>query len=1176
MDAKGFTHLHVHSEYSLLDGAASIHKLVNRSKELGMNSVALTDHGSMFGAVAFYSAAKAADIKPIVGIEAYIAPGSRKDKDAKGISEASYHLLLLAENNTGYRNLLKLASIGYLEGFYYRPRIDREVLEAHKDGLICSSACLAGEIPSYLMSGDLKKAQEIAEYYLKLFGEERFYIEIQSHCKEQNEVNPLLVDLANKVGSPLVATNDVHFLRADDYHAHEALTCISTGKTLDDEKRMRYPVELYLKSPSEMRETFKECPEACDNTVKIAEMCNIELDFDTQHAPVFIPPKGKSVDKYLEDLCLDGLKKRGLRLTDKVRERLYRELEVIKGKDFSSYFLIVWDFVRYARDNGIPANPRGSGVGTLAGYALGISNVNPLQYGLLFERFMDPERNEMPDIDIDICQNGRSEVIDYVRRKYGHVAQIITFGTMKARAVIRDVCRVLNVPLSDADKLAKLVPDTLGIKLEEAVEQEPKLKEWMEKETKVAEVIEIGLRLEGLARHASVHAAGVVVADQPLDDFLPLYKAADSEDIITQFDGPTVEKVGLLKMDFLGLRTLSTIERARHLVKLGKGVDIDPDKLDLTDQKVLKLFAEGRTKGVFQFESGGMRDLLQSMKPDRVEDLIAANALYRPGPMTLIPDYNSRKHGEKWSVAHPIMEPILKETYGIMVYQEQVMQILNGLGDLPLNRAYRLIKAISKKKEKVIAAESGTFIEGCVQKGIDKSQANDLFELIKKFAGYGFNKSHSTQYAILAFQTAYFKAYYPTEFMAALLTFEMGSSDKVAEYIEECKQMGIKVLPPDVNESFTDFTVIYEAQDGEGKASKTKSQVKAPEERKSVKNEFIRFGLGAVKGVGTKAVEEIIRAREEAGRFESIFDLCRHIDTRAVNKGALEAMIKAGAMDSLHGSRAQLLAALEEAIDYGNRMQADARQGQLSFFEAFESDEELKEEAMKLPDVQPWPQPQLLQYEKEVLGMYVTDHPLSEYAEKIHHYSTANTATLREMGGGKEVIIGGIIQRIRHLVTKNGKGAGQRMAMFTLEDLNGTIEGVIFPATLAQYDELMQKDRMVFLRGVIDTRREDPSIRVDEVYDMTKADEELTHAVNVRLPEEFMTRSHLEQFKALCRGHRGKCPVYIEMVTEKRLRMIMQIEATVRPDNDFCRRLETMVGHEGYRLLRAHDTLRAG
>ena len=1188
MDVESFAHLHVHSEYSLLDGAASIKKLVACCKELGMTSVALTDHGNMFGAVEFYTQAKAAGIKPILGIEAYIAPGPRTEREAKGIRDASYHLVLLAQNEQGYRHLLKLASIGFLEGFYYRPRIDREVLEKYSEGLICTSACLSGEIPSALLAGDYERAKQTAQWYLDVFGPERFFIEIQHHTADQNAVTPMLADLAADVGAPLVATNDVHFLHQDDYRAHEVLTCISTGKTLDDEKRMRYPEELYLKSPAQMRELFAAYPSACANTLRIADCCNVTLDFSQRHAPVYRPPGGKSADVYLRELCEAGLKRRYRKITAEIQERLDRELEVIQGKGFSSYFLIVWDFVHYARERGIPANPRGSGVGTVAGYVLGISNVDPLRYGLLFERFMDPERNEMPDIDIDICQNGRAEVIDYVRNKYGHVAQIITFGTMKARAVIRDVCRVLQVPLAEADRLAKLVPETLNITLDAALDQEPQLKDWCARDEKVREVIEIGKRLEGLARHASVHAAGVVVADEPLDNFLPLYKAADSNEIITQFDGPTVEKVGLLKMDFLGLRTLSTIERARQLVKLGKKQEVDPDRIDLKDKQVLGLFAEGRTKGIFQFESAGMRDLLEKMRPDRIEDLIAANALYRPGPMQLIPDYNGRKHGQAWSLPHPIMEEVLAETYGIMVYQEQVMQILNRLGNLPLARAYKLIKAISKKKHQTIRAEHSRFVEGCVAKGIDESKAEEIFGLIEDFGGYGFNKSHSTQYAILAFQTAFFKSYYPTEFMAALLTFEMGSMDKVSEYIEECRAMGIEVLPPDVNESFADFTVIYETEHqarpaaaaAQGQAGKTgkgagkrSRKTAVPPGDQICRGERIRFGLAAVKGVGNRAVEEIIRAREESGRFDSIFELCEHIDGRIVNRGALEAMIKAGALDSLGGSRAQMMAALENAVAMGNQMQRDAQRGQMTLFGAFESDDEVRQAAGKLPEVSPWPQQQLLQYEKEVLGMYVTDHPLAAHAQAIYYYSTAHSDTLRDLSDNTEVVIGGIITRMRNLVTKNGRGAGARMAMLTLEDLNGTVDAVVFPDTLAQYEDLVQTDRMVFLKGLVDFRREEPSIKVNAVYEIERAAESLTRAVYVALPGDRLDDEHLQSLKTLCERHRGKCPLYVDVTTAQSMRVLIQSDGGVRPDTDFCRRLEALAGVGNYQLLRVQDRL---
>ncbi|MCL5280442.1 MAG: DNA polymerase III subunit alpha, partial [Planctomycetes bacterium] len=793
MPSKGFTHLHLHSQYSLLDGAVTFEGLFERCKKLGMNAVAVTDHGNMFGAVEFYTKAKAAEIKPIIGIEAYVAPGSRLDRTKTSISDAAYHLILLAENNAGYRNLLKLTSTGYVDGFYYRPRIDKEILAECHEGLLCATACLKGEVTAAAAGGDMKAARQAAESYLKIFGPERFFIELQHHQSDAPDPTEALIDLANKLGVGTVATNDVHFLSEEDYEAHNCLCSISTGKHADDPDRMIYPPDVYLKSDPEMRKLFAEAPQACDNTVAIAERCNVEIDLHTRHAPRFTPPDGSTPEDYLARLCLEGIKQRYGEMTPPIKERLDRELQVIQSKGFSSYFLIVWDFCNYARKHNIPVGARGSGVGTIVGYCLGLCNVDPLRYDLLFERFMDPARNEMPDIDIDMCQARRQEIIEYVRQKYGQVAQIITFGTMKAKAVIRDICRVLAVPLAEADRLAKLVPFSLDMTLDKALETEPELKKAYDENELTRRVIDVGRKLEGLARHASVHAAGVVIADEPLTNFVPLYKAPGTEEIITQYEGPIVEKVGLLKMDFLGLKTLSVLERARQLIQQNHGVELDLEKLDITDPKTFKIFGDGRTRGVFQFESGGMQDMLMKMKPDRIEDLIAANALYRPGPMILIPDYIDRKHGAKWSLPHPIMTEVLQETYGIMTYQEQVMRICNRLGDIPLRDAYALIKAISKKKASTIQKEKERFLTGCVSKGLKQEEAEQIFELIERFAGYGFNKSHSTRYAFVAYQTAYLKAHYPVEFMAALLTYEMGDTDKIVAYIAECQSLGVEV-----------------------------------------------------------------------------------------------------------------------------------------------------------------------------------------------------------------------------------------------------------------------------------------------------------------------------------------------------------------------------------------------
>lgn len=1155
MAGKGFTHLHLHTQYSLLDGAIPAERLFNRCKELGMDAVAITDHGNMFGAVDFYIKAQAAGVKPILGMEAYIAPESRFERQkGGGVKENAYHLLLLAENLTGYRNLMKLSSLGYMEGFYYRPRIDKALLAELNDGLICTTACIAGEVPVALKRYDVAAAEKAVDEYLKIFGSERFFLEIQQHDGDDSpHVRPMMIDLARRKGVGLVATNDVHFLNAEDFEAHNALCCISTGKKVTDPDRMTYPPSVYLKSPHEMRSMFTDVPEACDNTLWIAERCNVELDLTTRHAPVYTPENGQSAEEYLRDLVYQGAKKLYGKITDPIRERIERELNVIIGKGFASYFLIVWDVCNFARRNNIPVGARGSAVGTVVGYCLGICDVDPIHYDLLFERFMDPERNEMPDIDIDICQDSRPRTLEYVRKKYGQIAQIITFGTMKAKAVIRDVCRVLDVPLAEADRLAKLVPNELKMTLDKALEVEPELKKAYEENEQTRRVIDIGRRLEGLARHASVHACGVVIADEPLTNFLPLYKQPNSDDIITQFEGPTVEKVGLLKMDFLGLKTLSIIQRALDLIRDIHGKTIEIDKIDITDQNVFRnIFAAGRTKGVFQFESGGMQDLLMKLRPDRLEDLIAANALYRPGPMALIPDYIDRKHGATWEVPHPIMREVLEETFGIMVYQEQVMRICNRLGDIPLRQAYALIKAIGKKKLNVIAAEKKRFIEGCVKKGLTQTQAEEIFDLIERFAGYGFNKSHATRYSFVAYQTAWLKAYYPVEYMAALLTYEMGNTEKVVEYIGECRDMGIDVLPPDINDSFVDFTVIYDREHG----------------RKETKG-LIRFGLAAVKGVGEKAVEQIIAAREKIGRFKNLFHFCENVDLRAVNKQVIEALIKAGAFDNLGGSRAQMMAGLESAMQVGASMQADAQSGQMNFFAAGLSDED-EAVAPSLPDVPAWPETQMLTYEKEVLGFYVTCNPLSRHADLIDAYSTLHTNQLSTKQEGREVVIGGLITKIRNIVTKNGRNAGAKMAVFELEDLQGKCEVVLFPKTLEKFGHLMEVDKIVFVRGKVDCKRETPNLLCEELYALEEVTDKLAARVWIRLLPLNITEENIRRIATLCQTHRGKSPVQISIQTAGGWRIIAAADKSlsVRADADFCRKIGAVVGRENVELMR--------
>ncbi|MFQ6036399.1 MAG: DNA polymerase III subunit alpha, partial [Sedimentisphaerales bacterium] len=1081
----------------------------------------------------------------------------------------------------GYQNLLKLASAGYLDGFYYRPRIDKQILTELNEGLICTSACLKSEMAVEIAKGNEKAAISATESYLKIFGPDRFFIEIQrtedrkqktedrgqktedgrqrTEDRRQNtqyairdtqyEIRQGLIDLAKKMGVGLVATNDVHFLQEDDHEAHNCLCAISTGKRADAPDRMIYPPDVYLKSPGQMRQLFADNSEACDNTVAIAHRCNVELDLKKRHAPCFKPPDGTTAEEFLTQLCYEGAKKRYGKITDEIKDRLDWELDVIESKGFASYFLIVWDFCKYAHEHNIPIGARGSAVGTLVGYCLGLCDVDPVKYNLLFERFMDPQRNEMPDIDIDICQAHRANIIDYVRQKYGHVAQIITFGTMKARAVIRDICRVLGVPLVEADRLAKLIPFSLDMTLDKALKTEPQLREAYEQSEPTKKVIDICKKLEGLARHASVHAAGVVIADEPLTNFVPLYKAPGSDDIITQYEGPMVEKVGLLKMDFLGLKTLSVLEEARQLVKDIHGVDIDLEKLNHTDPAVFQLFSDGKTKGVFQFESAGMQSMLMRMRPDRLEDLIAANALYRPGPMILIPDYIDRKHGAKWHLPHPIMAEILDETYGIMVYQEQVMQICNRLGDIPLREAYGLIKAISKKKAKVIAKERERFITGCRAKGLTSLQAQQIFELIERFAGYGFNKSHSTRYAFIAYQTAYMKAHWPVEFMAALLTYEMGNTDKVVDYINECTEMGIAVSAPDINESGVYFTPVYK-NNGDKKG-------------------VIRFGLAAVKGVGEKAVEQIITAREKIGRFESLFHFCENVDLRAVNKQTIEALIKAGAFDRLGGNRAQMIAGLDKAMQIGAHLAADKQNGQMTFFEQVASEADYSQDHKQLPHVAPWPEPQMLAYEKQVLGFYVTSNPLSHHAEIINLYSTHNSSQLAQNHEGQTLIIGGMIAKIRFNVTKTGRNAGSKMAVFTLEDLQGQVEVVMFPDVLNRFRSALVTDTVVFVRGKLDCRREKPNIIAFELITLDEVTEKLAARVRINLDAKDVTEQKVAQIRSICQRHKGRSPVYVAVKTDKgRVYAAANKELSVNPDLDFCRKMRQLLGEENFQLTR--------
>ncbi|MFQ5590027.1 MAG: DNA polymerase III subunit alpha [Phycisphaerae bacterium] len=1155
-----FVHLHVHTHYSLLDGATRIDPLVARAREFGMPALAITDHGNMFGAIEFYTACLKADIKPIIGCETYMASGDLHSKEGGRNGKEIFHQLLLAVDLEGYHNLIRLSSIGYTEGFYRKPRIDKVVLREYSAGIICTSSCLSGEVPHTLLRRDRAAAEDVAKTYLSIFGADRFFIELQDHgLPEQRTLNPELNDMAQRLGVGTIATNDVHYLEQDDVEAHDALCCINTGSLISDETRFKFPSEeFYFKSTDQIAELFSDYPDAVANTLRVAEMCNVELDLSRRHSPVYRVPDevtdktGEAMDDaaYLASVVNKGAQERYGRVTPELAQRIDYELDVITGKGFASYFLIVWDCCRYALEHGIPVTARGSACGSVVAYCLHISAPDPLRYGLYFERFLDPDRDEMPDIDLDICQNGRAELIDYVRDKYGHVAQIITFGTLKAKAAVKDVARVMGLGFDEANQLTKLIPNELKMTLDRALGQEPELKRRYDDDPVIKRIIDIGRKLEGVARNAGVHAAGLVIADQPLDTLLPLYRADGQDTLVTQFDGPTVERVGLLKMDFLGLRTLSTLERARQLAQRSTGEQIDLEHIDLNDENVYQLFAQGDTRGVFQFESGGMRDVIMRMKPNRIEDLIAANALYRPGPMEYILEYISRKHGASWTTPHPIMTEVLEETYGIMVYQEQVSRIVNRLGGIELKAAFRLAKAISKKNTAMIEAMRNPFIEGCVANGVRRTVANQVFEDILKFGGYAFNKAHSTGYALVAYQTAWMKHYFPVEFMAALMTFEMSNTDKVAEYRDECAEMGITVAPPDINLSESDFIVEsapgsypHESQTvrngvgGDGSASAQPGRSNAPSypgdgsEGMSV----IRFGLAAVKGVGAKAVAAIVEERRGRGPFKDIFDLCERVDLAAVNRSALEALVCAGSFDRTGAMRRALFEAIERAMSVGQAYQRDRRSGQLALFGGGADTSVCDSPAPSLGNAE-WSEAEMLAREKAVLGFYITRHPLAKHERLLEACTTATTAELARRTEGEAVIVGGMVSSLRTVVAKSGRNASKRMGIVTLEDLQGKVDAIVFPDDLPKYRSQLAPDRIVFIEGTVDRKREEASIRVARVVPAEDAVASFARALIL----DVNTDAPVHELIALVRANPGECPVYLNVQTPDG--MVAQIE----------------------------------
>jgi DNA polymerase III subunit alpha len=1111
-----FVHLHLHTQFSLLDGANQIEPLVQQIKTFGQPAVAMTDHGNMFGAIEFYRKAKEIGVKPIIGCEAYMALGSRHAKKDSGLAHNDYyHLILLARNLTGYQNLIKLVSKAYLEGFYYKPRMDKEILREHHEGLIALSGCLSGEIPYLIGQKDMAGAMAVAGEFQEIFGKDHFYLEVQANGLDHQRIaNAGLMEIHKKLGIPLAGTNDCHYLKKEDARPHELMLCLQTGKTLSDPARMKFDTDqLYVKSTEELAPAFAEFPGAVANTCRIADHCELELALNKTHLPQYKAPEGYTRESYVEQLALEGLKARLAERPSTIptavyEQRLREELLIICSMGFAGYFLIVWDIIRFAHSRGIPVGPgRGSAAGSLVAYALRITDLDPLVYTLLFERFLNPERVSLPDIDMDFCMDRRGEVLNYVVEKYGsdHVAQIITFGTLGAKAAIRDVGRVLEMPYAEADKVAKLVPNQLNITLEQALEAEPRLRELVDTDPKVRELMTIARSLEGLARHASTHAAGVVISEGPLTDHVPLYKGANDE-IVTQYSMGDVEKIGLVKFDFLGLKTLTMIRRAETLINESRP-DQPPlrvDRLPFDDAKTFALLSSGKTTGIFQLESSGMRDLLTGFKPDRFEDIIAIIALYRPGPMDLIPDFIKRKQGKIPIVYElPELEPILKDTYGVIVYQEQVMAIANTVAGFSLGQADILRRAMGKKKPEEMEKLRVKFLEGARQKKIADKKAEKLYELIQKFAGYGFNKSHAAAYAVVCYHTGYLKAHYPTEFMAALMTSDMGNQDKVVGYFTECRDLGIKVLGPDVNESQKHFAVVDGA---------------------------IRFGLAAIKNVGEGAVDSVLAIRAEGGRFTSFFDFCRRVDLHKVNKRMLEGLIKAGAFDSLGAKRSQLMAMLDQAIEDGAAAQREREMGQTSIFgeDVNGSGSAHGNVEPTLPNVPEWDQAQRLKYERELTGFYITAHPLARYEATIHTLATATTAGITELSDGKEVRLCGIIAAVKSMLTKKG----DRMAYVTLEDLQGKVEVIVFPDLFKTVGDLIAPERLIRVTGTIDRGDKGTKIRGTKVEPLADVQTQTIKRIHIRLAARPEVKDQLPRLLDVFKRHPGATAVSLTFRTD--------------------------------------------
>jgi DNA polymerase III subunit alpha len=1150
MSSPEFVHLHNHSEYSLLDGACRISALVDRAAQLGMPAVALTDHGVMYGAVEFYQKCKDKGIKPIIGCEVYVAPRGRANRDPRK-DNAYYHLVLLAKDNTGYRNLLKLVSRGFLEGFYYKPRVDKELLTEYSEGLVALSACLGGEIPEHIRGEQFDKAREAACTYREIFGAENFYLELQDHgLPDQKSVNDHLTRMSRELGIPLVATNDLHYMSKQDAEAHQVLLCIQTGSTVDAPKISFGVEEFYFKSQQEMAQLFPDHPDALANTVEIASRCDVELDLSTVHLPNFEPPGSMSSEAYLEKLCRDTLPKRYAEATPEILQRLEYELKVICDFGFASYFLIVSDFVNYAKDQGILVGPgRGSGAGSIVAYLTGITNIDPLKYGLLFERFLTPGRITMPDFDLDFADSRREEVVQYVRQKYGddHVSQIITFGTMGAKAAVRDAGRALNMPLPDVDRVAKMVPEALNITLDEALEASPDLQDSYKRNSDIRRLVDMARGIEGLARHSSVHAAGVLISRDPLSDHVPLQRSNEGEIRVAGFDMTMVAKIGLLKFDFLGLRTLTVLDDCIRMVKQNRGIDIDLDNIPFDNKNSYQLLQAGDTAGVFQLESSGMRQLLRDLKPERFEDVVPVVALYRPGPLGsgMVTDFVKRKRGFEPVVhIHPRCAHILDDTYGVLLYQEQIMKIAMELASFSAVESDTLRGAMSKKKQDKIAQLKDVFVERAVGNGLEKSDAERIYDLMASFGSYGFNKSHTACYAVIAYQTAYLKANYPAEFMAALLTSIMDNKAKVSAYVEECRRMKVEVLPPDINKSRMDF---------------------------GVEDDNIRFGLAAVKNVGRGVVDAILAARDESGPFTSLHEFCRRVCDSTVTRSAIECLIKAGAFDALNKNRAQLAFVLEDAVGQASRAQRDRLVGQVSLFDCGGTDAEAASymEPTTLPQVTPYSRDELLAIEKDLLGLYITDHPLMQFRKQLEKLVNATSDQLKDKAEKEDVVVGGIISRVRTFVTKKN----DPMAFVTLEDHSGQIDVTIFPSVYKDCRGSLAADAVVVIKGKVNHRErmssedgasQEAGIICESVTPLAKGlngngNGSTARSVNIRMSD--IGRNELLSLRALLGSSTGESCVYFHVPSNGSTTKV-QIENKVDPTPKLITEIGQLVGKD--------------